>query len=188
MRKLVYGVGNNDAQYTVKGVVDGKQVLCPYYRRWFNMLTRCYDIKQLARQPTYIGCTVCDEWLTFSNFKNWMARQGWEGKELDKDILVQGNKVYSPATCIFVSHSINNLLASKGGNRGSYPQGVSFNKLSGKFVAQCSVDGKNKGLGYYKTIEAAQAAYRDFKYKVIRKLALEQQEPLRGAMLSLKVI
>ena len=188
MRKLVCGVGNNDAQYIVRRVVDGKQVSCPYYVRWFSMLARCYDTKQFARQPTYIGCTVCDEWLTFSNFKNWMVRQGWEGKELDKDVLVQGNKVYSPATCIFVPPSINKLLASKKGNRGAYPQGVSLNKLSGKFVAQCCVDGKVKALGYYKTIEAAQTAYRDFKYKVIRKLALEQQEPLRGAMLSLKVI
>jgi len=39
-----------------------------------------------------------------------MERQDWEGKHLDKDILIPGNKIYSPDRCIFVSSLINLLI------------------------------------------------------------------------------
>ena len=33
------------------------------------MLVRCYNAKFHERQPQYKGCTVCEEWLNYSNFK-----------------------------------------------------------------------------------------------------------------------
>ena len=92
MRKPVYGVGINDAQYKIKPKVGGKRIECPYYRRWLNMLERCYDARLKERCPTYVGCYVSDEWLLFSNFRAWMCKQDWVGLYLDKDILVSYNK------------------------------------------------------------------------------------------------
>ena len=110
---LVCGVGINDADYVVKkfetiGYVDGKRKrklvwTCPYHRAWESMLKRCYSAKYQERQPTYKGCTVSDDWLTFSNFRAWMIAQDWEGKHLDKDLLFEGNKIYSTETCVFVA-------------------------------------------------------------------------------------
>lgn len=93
------------------------------------MLTRCYNHKSLKKNPSYIGCSVCDEWLTYSNFKRWYEDpiNGYrEGYHLDKDILVKGNKVYSPETCCFVPHSINCLLLTRQRKRGALPIGVTI--------------------------------------------------------------
>ena len=147
--KLIYGIGINDSDYKIQPHIEGKQVICKYYQTWKGMLSRCYDFKTQAKRPTYIGCTVCDEWLTFSNFKRWMETQDWEGKCLDKDILVQRNKVYSPDTCIFVTDAINVLFTKRDAARGQYKLGVYFNRENGKFKSQCNINGKQKHLGYY---------------------------------------
>lgn len=182
--KLVYGIGVNDADYCINPTIDGKQVRCKYYQTWRGMLERCYDSKYQTKEPTYTGCTVCEEWLTFSNFKKWMETQDWVGKCLDKDILIQGNKIYSPDTCIFVSSSINNLFTKSDAARGKYKIGVSFKKENDKFLAQCNINGKPKYLGLFLTEEEAYKTYKIFKTAHIRTLALEQtDERLKQAML-----
>ena len=183
--KLIYSVGINDSAYCTNPTIDGNQVICKYYSTWKSMLRRCYDPKYQAKYPTYIGCTVCEEWLTFSNFKKWMMTQDFEGKQLDKDILVQGNKIYSPDTCIFVSKAINTLFTKSDASRGEYKVGVYFKKDNGKFTAQCQVNDKRKFLGYYLTEEEAYQAYKKFKTSHIRNIALEQtDERLKQAMLN----
>ena len=118
--RLIHGVGINDANYNTQVRVNGKLVVCKYYRTWKNMLERCYDSNLHLKHPTYIGCIVCEEWLTFSNFKAWMETQDFGGKDLDKDILVKGNKIYSPETCIFVTNAINLLFIKRDAGRGEY--------------------------------------------------------------------
>jgi len=143
MAKLVCGVGFNDSDVVTK---------CdPFYSRWKGMLVRCYSAKYHAKRPTYIGCTVCDEWLTFSNFKSWMEKQDWKGKELDKDILVIGNKLYSPELCVFVTKLTNSFILDRASSRGSYPLGVYFDKKEGKIRAICKnpFSGKCEHLGYF---------------------------------------
>lgn len=176
MRKPICGVGINDADYVVKPKINGKQIWCPIYKIWKNMLERCYDKKRHAKNPTYIGSTVSESWLTFSNFKKWMESQDYLGKELDKDIIVPNNKHYSPETCVFVTSEINLLLTDCGATRGKYPIGVSFSKGNNKYVAQCSVNSKHKNLGYYNTPEEASQVYNKFKVNHIRKVALEQDD------------
>ena len=175
-RKLVYGVGINDANYVTQPTVNGRRATCPYYRKWINVLVRCHSTKFQTRCHTYIGATVCDEWLTFSVFKTWMIKQEWEGLELDKDIIKPGNKHYSPETCCFVPQALNALLNDNSATRGDHPKGVCFDKRSGKYLTQCNYKGKNKSLGYYKTVSAASLRYRLFKSQLVRRLAEEQED------------
>ena len=80
MRKPIYGVGINDANYTVQPTINGKIVICPFYTKWTGMLKRCYSPQYQEKHPTYVECTVTSEWLFFSVFKSWMANQDWKNK------------------------------------------------------------------------------------------------------------
>lgn len=186
-RKLILGYGTNDADYKVQPVVDGKQLSCPYYAKWHSMIKRCYSEKYHAKFPTYIGCVVIEEWLTFSNFKSWMVKQDWENKHLDKDLLFKGNKVYSKEKCLFVTREINLLLHDHKSKRGLYPQGVHLSKRDKKFVAQTSINRKRKHIGYFGTVGEAYSAYKLAKYEHITEIALKQTEPLKSALLRYRV-
>ena len=181
MRKrniLVRGVGVNDSNYNVKkmDIIDGVRKVtweCPFYKRWANLLNRCYSEKEWSRQPTYKDCKVCDEWLYFMNFKRWMEQQDWEGKELDKDLLFKGNKVYSPETCIFVHRKVNMFTNTRGASRGEYMIGVYWHKTAGKFAAQCSdplVDSRGH-LGLFNTEIEAHTAWKNQKHLYACQLA-----------------
>ena len=67
---------------------------------------------------------------------------------LDKDILVKGNKVYSPSTCIFVPFEINGQFTKANTRRGSCPIGVSYAAHTNKFLACIAENNKTKHLGY----------------------------------------
>ena len=187
-KKLAYGVGINDADYLVQeyitiGYENGKQKrkliwMCPFHNRWKKMLERCYSEKRLQKYPSYKGCSVCEEWLTFSNFKAWMEKQDWENKHLDKDILFPGNKVYSPDTCVFVDAKVNIFLIEHNAARGDYMIGVCLNKGKRKFQAECrDGSGKKKYLGLFNTEIEAHKAWLSFKLKVAHQLASEQTDP-----------
>lgn len=188
-KKLVYGVGINDADYAVQkledtGYVNGKRKkklvwVCPHYRVWRNMLGRCYSTKTQERQPTYAGCTVSADWLTFSTFKAWMEKQDWEGEHLDKDLLFQGNKVYSASTCVFVTKIVNMFTTDRGAARGEWLIGAYWNKEKGKFQSQCKnpFTGKNEYLGLFTCEVEAHKAWRKRKLELAHLLAAEQTDP-----------
>ena len=176
--KLVRGVGVNDADYAVcPREADGRTVWCPYYQAWTSMLTRAYSPKEHRRNPTYIGVTVCEEWHSFMAFRAWMEMQDWEGKQLDKDIIVPGNKVYSPATCAFVSSQINTLLVDCAATRGQLPIGVYWHKASSKFCALARKNGRQRHLGLFTTPEAAHLAWRKEKLRIVRTVARGCDDP-----------
>ena len=162
------GVGINDLQeeiHTVKGVRSHS------YSAWSSMIHRCY---YKTRGITYIGCEVCKEWLLFSNFKKWFddpANGYKEGYQLDKDIIVKGNKVYSPQTCCLVPKTLNTVFTKSQNKRGPLPIGVARNAKA--FQAYININGKRKGLGTYKTPEEAFYKYKEAKEAYIKEIAKE---------------
>lgn len=189
-RRLVCGVGVNDCDYQIekRAVIDGKRKLlwrCPFYRAWTGMIERCYSLPCQARQPTYIGCSITKEWLRFSIFRTWMAAQEWEGKEIDKDILIPGNKLYSPDTCVVISPQLNSFLVDCGAARGDWPLGVYWSERDRKFSARCRNPfiGKRENLGYFKYKEDAHEAWRKRKHELACIYADMQTDPRIAAAL-----
>ena len=188
-KKLVYGVGINDADYRVQIKEEMKKVngvrkqklvwICPFYRAWVNMLKRCYSIKFQELQPTYVGCSVSEEWLTFSVFKNWMETQDWQDKQLDKDLLIEGNKVYSDETCVFVTRVVNMFTTDRSNDRGEWLIGVSWDKRAGKFQSRCRnpFTKKEEYLGYFECEHEAHQAWLKRKLELAKKLAAMQTDP-----------
>ena len=186
--RLVYGVGINDVDYVVQkwetiGYVNGvrkqKRVwICPYYRVWAGMLMRCYSTKYQERNPTYKGCNVSEEWKRFSNFRKWMMTQDWEGKQLDKDLLFEGNKIYSAETCVFVSPMVNAFVNDKSNDRGEWLIGVCWDKEGGKFKSRCRnpFTKKQEYLGLFTCEQEAHKAWLKRKLELAYLLAAEQTD------------
>lgn len=191
MRKknqIIYGVGINDADYYINPTIDGKRVKCQKYRAWSAMLERCYSEKTQAKRPTYIGCSVAPEWHLFSNFKRWMETQDWQGKELDKDLLVTGNKVYSPETCIFVHPIVNTFMLEKPNCTSITMNGVTRRAGERRFRAQCNDPfTKNRGyIGCFDSDEEAHQAWKKRKHELACKLADLQTDERVAAALRLR--
>ena len=170
-QKHVCGIGIND---------DGNICLentkkSHVYKAWTGMLSRCYSQCAHHKQPTYVDCYVCDEWLVYSVFKKWFEdpKNGYmEGYQLDKDIICKGNKVYSPDTCCLVPHNINKLFATKHKRNKCTPLGVSLEK-SGMYSTKIYEDGKITHLGVYNTAEEAFVVYKMAKEKRIKDVATQ---------------
>lgn len=171
--KNVYGWGTNDVDYPVMTIVNGKQKICPFYRVWSVMIRRCQDKEYKQKNPTYSKCRVDERWRSFSKFKSWMECQDWKGKNLDKDILSKGDKVYSPETCVFVHGAVNKFITDSGRTRGVFPIGVNYHKASGKFVAQCNNPFKNKRehLGLFTCEIEAHLAWKRRKHELAIELS-----------------
>lgn len=178
--KDVYGVGytgQGNYKPSINGV-DGHQ-----YKTWNHMLERCYSKTFQQKQPSYIGCITNEEWHCFQDFGKWHDENYYEidgeKMQLDKDILVKGNKIYSSKTCVFVPQRINSLFIQSISKRGQYPIGVSFHQRIGKYQAQINLDNKNrKSIGYYQTSDEAFLAYKIEKEKYIKEIADEYKSKI----------
>ena len=175
--KNVMGIGVTGDIYPV--TINGKST--KEYNAWISMLHRCFDEEMKNEHPTYKDVTCCDEWLFFPNFYEWLHSQSnfdrWlKGNRwaLDKDILVKGNKIYSPETCCLVPMRINSLFALPT-KTGECVLGVQKN--NGKFIAEISdIDShKSKYVGTYDTEEDAfYLGYKPRKEFSIRQIAQEE--------------
>ena len=148
IERTVCGIGfNSGGNYETS--LNKKQL--KVYKLWAAMMNRCYNPIYLKQKPNYIGCTVCEEWHDCQNFAKWFYSEMFHifKYELDKDILIKGNKIYSPETCCLVPHSINMLITSSGSKSGGYPQGISLHKGTGKFRVRLGVYGKIKYIGLF---------------------------------------
>ena len=174
------GIDKNGNVPKISELKDDKWCNTWEYNKWQKMLQRCFDNKYKEKNPTYKDVTCCDRWLCFANFLEDFAilkqEYNWSKDEklnLDKDILHKGNKIYSLENCVLVPQWINSLFIKRDAKRGEYPIGVSYNKQSKKYKAQCNINGKLKGLGYYSTPLEAFSAYKIAKENEIKRIADE---------------
>ena len=139
---------------------------------WRGMLERCYCDRMKKIHPAYYGIsTVCEEWLNFQVFAKWynenVYQVGTERMHLDKDILVKGNKVYSPENCLIVPQRINMLFMKKP-NKYGLPNGI-LPIANGRYSARYN----GKHIGNFDTLEEAELAHENEKRKAIKNVAEE---------------
>ena len=169
----VYGVGVIGTKYpiTINGVKTKE------YAFWHSMLTRCYNDTYKKQRPTYESCEVSGNFLYYEYFYEWCNKQigfGVEGFELDKDLLIKGNKVYSESTCVFIPQEINSLLIKSTASRGQHLLGVYWHNASKAFRAQVNKNkGKPEHLGSFNTEIEAFNAYKTAKEAFIKEQANE---------------
>ena len=140
------------------------------FQLWKNMLKRCYSEVSFKKSPSYEQCLTSETFNDYQQFKTWCNSQlgfGNTGWELDKDILVKGNKIYSEDTCCFVPKEINLLLVKHDKGRGDYLLGVDYHKNRKQFRARCS----DKHLGWFNTEIEAFNAYKKAKESYIKDVA-----------------
>lgn len=173
--KLICGVG-------IKG--DGESWfnghILKSYDVWSSMIKRCYSTKSYIYHPTYIGCTVCEDWHYYPTFKRWFDKNYIETFQLDKDLIVKGNKIYSPDTCVFIPSQINTLFHDQKKTRGNYPIGVTKCERLGKFIARMSVDSRTKHLGVYTDPHIAHQVYLLAKKDHIISVANEWKDKINS--------
>jgi len=170
--KTMCGVGFlGEGNYTTKDL---------WYDYWRAMIERVYRTGHYARK-WYSDVLVCDEWHNYQNFAQWCTDNFYKVKDskmnLDKDIIVKHNKIYSPQTCVFVPSFINTLFIRAENARGDLPIGVYWHDRDQGYRAQCSYINvetgkrKNKWLGNHENSIDAFNAYKTFKEAHIKYLA-----------------
>lgn len=156
--------------------INGKKKVS--YKTWQAMIERCYNEKTRCKNPTYKGCSVCEEWHNYSNFEKWFDENYYkvdgERVALDKDWIKKGNKVYSPETCIFAPMTINNILTKHDKHRGNLPIGVSFDRNRNKYITSST---SHTSKRFNDPIECFNY-YKLVKEKHIKEIAEEYKEKI----------
>lgn len=168
-----FGVGSHPAKISGKNTKP--------YSTWVGMITRGYCDRFKKRNTSYAECTVDREWHNYQNFAKWFTSQKQCERldiQLDKDILVPGNKVYSKDNCILIPREINTLLLDNPGRRGELPVGVHLVKRTGKYQSYCNVSGNKNHLGFFDSPVEAHRAYRSFKESHVRSVAQQHREEI----------
>lgn len=166
---VMYGVGYHGTLYTNSDEDS--------YDRWHWMMNRCYSTAIHKLYPQYENCTVCKEWLNYSNYKLWYDEHKiemkvfWGRVSIDKDILIKGNTVYSPETVCIVPQTINTLFVTCKEKRGDLPLGVFWDVDKNKYRACVAAMGKSIKLGTFNTVEEAFDKYKITKEKLIKDVA-----------------
>lgn len=173
MTSIIQGIGIND--FDAKVTENRKNL--KEYRLWTSMLQRCYSPIIHEKRVHYADCMVSENFKSYSYFYEWCQKQiGFDKDDyqLDKDIMIRGNKLYSEDTCCFVPRDINVLFTNRKALRGKYLIGASLQKRTGRFQASCKDGtGKLKYLGIFPTQEQAFEAYKSFKESIVKRLANE---------------
>lgn len=172
-KRKVYGVGINDSGYNIQE--KGKGYVCPFYLKWRNMLQRCYS------KNKYDDCEVCESWKVFSHFKEWAVSQDIPSEELskyhlDKDLLRNGSKLYSPETCCFLPPLVNTFMTNCIG--GNPLKGTTYKKRSGLIFAQVKnpITGKTEYLGTCSTREEGHYLWLQRKKEILEDILVTEKQ------------
>lgn len=175
--KTIYGIG-----YLGVGKhfphADNNGVQFKKYTTWQHMIGRCYCEAKRESHLAYSECTVCEEWHNFQNFADWYEKNFYDigdgtRMHIDKDVLVKGNKVYSPETCIFLPQRINMMFTTKAKRiDADLPNAIYRSKTGYKSAYN------GKSLGVFKTLEEAIDIHQIAKRKHIKQVVEEYKDRL----------
>lgn len=173
---ILYGVGYMGVGKH-KSKIKGVNV--PHYSVWTGAIIRCYCPTRQAKRPSYIGCSISKNWLCYQNFAEWYTTHEscGLGYELDKDLVVKGNRIYSAETCTMIPREINLAIRTDRINVNDLPVGV-FKTKSGSYTAGTRTKGKDFHIGTFSTPEEASAAYVIAKEAYVKELALEWKDKI----------
>ena len=179
LRQLIYGVGVND-------VMIPEFSKTRTYRTWGGMIRRTGKRDpNMHNFDSYKDCNLDPRWYKLSVFKEWIEQwDDYENKEIDKDILIPGNKDYGPDSCLMVRPFVN-LWFKPNAAKGDLPRGVSWNpawrrgKSPNPYRAQITpIGGKRTGLGYYSTVEKASTVFESARKEQL-KILIETETDLK---------
>lgn len=144
------------------------------YRAWGDMFTRCYR----QAKNSYVGVAVHEDWHNFQVFAKWYySQKGWDKNfELDKDLIVKGNKIYSAETCCLVPREINLSILNSRVCRGELPLGVTKISRSSRYMARLYKNGKSFYLGSFENVENAFSTFKIHKESYLKSLAEKWKE------------
>ena len=182
--KTVYGVG-----YIGVGKYKSairKQELEPRYSVWRNLIGRCYSDK-VRNHNIYADCEVCKEWHNYQSFAVWydanIYQVGTERMHLDKDILFENNRLYSPDTCLIVPQSINELFHINSRKRKDKDLPYTITRTN---IGKYSVSYKGNLLGVCNNVDQCIELYISAKRRHLRervkKLESELPEKVKIAL------
>lgn len=171
-----FGVGKHRARIGKKDTVE--------YQTWRHMISRCYGKSVSPKDLSYRDCDVHPDWHNFQNFAEWYTNHEFYGLgyHIDKDILFEGNKLYSEHTCELVPAEINLLFGGSGTADGTLPIGVCYNKSNKKYAAYLGINGVRKHLGYFDSSEEASCAYRTSKSSYIKEKAFKWKDGIHTSV------
>lgn len=175
MQNLCQGIGFNDRKYPAR--VNGKNK--KEYKLWNAMLYRCYSPQALSRDKTYLDCEVSENFKKYSYFYEWCQEQtgfNQKGFDLDKDLIVKGNKLYSEDICVFVPHEVNSILNDCRTARGRLPMGITLNQ--GIYIARISKKNERFVVGRFKDCKEAFLCYKTAKEDYLKEIAEEYKDVL----------
>lgn len=173
----ILSIANMNANYTTRYTthINGKwkvQWRCPIHRRYASLIERCYAPYRLDIFPSYAECYVSKSWLNdYMTFYDWAVDKYEDGYQLDKDILVPGNKCYSAETCCFVSPATNYFFVNIPNKNPNLPNGVV--QIRGMYKASY---GK---LGYshlVTTPEEAQMLHLEHRIRIADNLKTQNKD------------
>ena len=165
---IIHKVGNRGDD---KSLIDGNPKI---YQVWCAMLQRCYSQHNEYIKRNYKDCEVSSYFRNFPQFLEWwkMKSEGMSvDLQLDKDILIKGNRLYSETTCTLVPRDVNMLLIKRDKARGKYPIGVTYCKKAKRYKAQFSKFNVITNLGLHDSVEEAFYAYKQAKEAYIKEVA-----------------
>lgn len=146
------------------------------YSVWHSMMRRCYSPQLDCHKINYADVEVSPEWFNYQVFADWYEEKIkiYKGSdiqtELDKDLLVPGNRIYSASTCCIVPAEVNKIIKKFIKTNENTPLGV--RKNGNGYAARMSVNGRFKCFGTYSTVAEAQHAYWRNKFRVIQETAI----------------
>lgn len=164
-----YFRGFNGQGYIGVGKYNSNLIANPAYSKWMSIWRRIGQIDK-PDFATYVDCKMDVRWESLQDFSEFYhscpyRQDGWE---LDKDLIVPGNRIYGPDTAAYVPVEINAFIKTRK-RKAHLPMGVNVNRAF--FSAAIRIDGKETYLGNFVTPEEAYVAYKEAKEKEASRLA-----------------